>query len=110
MNSKPSTSRKTTKVGLVTSSSADKSVVVKVENLVMHPLYQKFVRTSSKFMAHDEENSCNEGDDTDDKKQVNRSLFESAAGAGRTKISARGHGLSLGSGIEALRGSERVPA
>jgi small subunit ribosomal protein S17 len=62
MNSKASTSRKTTKVGLVTSSSADKSVVVKVENLVMHPLYQKFVRTSSKFMAHDEENSCNEGD------------------------------------------------
>jgi small subunit ribosomal protein S17 len=55
-------SRKTTKVGLVTSNSADKSVVVKVENLVMHPLYQKFVRTTSKFMAHDEENDCNEGD------------------------------------------------
>ncbi len=62
MSSKPSTSRKTTKVGLVTSSAADKSVVVKVENLVMHPLYSKFVRTSSKFMAHDEENTCNEGD------------------------------------------------
>ena len=62
MSSKPSASRKTTKVGLVTSSAADKSVVVKVENLVMHPLYSKFVRTSSKFMAHDEENSCNEGD------------------------------------------------
>jgi len=56
------TSRKTTKVGLVTSSAADKSVVVKVENLIMHPLYSKFVRTSSKFMAHDEENACNEGD------------------------------------------------
>jgi small subunit ribosomal protein S17 len=54
--------RKTTKVGVVTSNAADKSVVVKVENLVMHPLYQKFVRTSSKFMAHDEENSCNAGD------------------------------------------------
>ena len=62
MSSNASTTRKTTKVGLVTSSAADKSVVVKVENLVMHPLYQKFVRTSSKFMAHDEENSCNEGD------------------------------------------------
>jgi small subunit ribosomal protein S17 len=47
-------SRKTTKVGLVTSSAADKSIVVKVENLIMHPLYSKFVRTSSKFMAHDE--------------------------------------------------------
>jgi small subunit ribosomal protein S17 len=62
MSSKPSASRKTTKVGLVTSSAADKSVVVKVENLVMHPLYSKFVRTSSTFMAHDEENSCNDGD------------------------------------------------
>jgi small subunit ribosomal protein S17 len=62
MSDKAATSRKTTKVGLVTSSAADKSVVVRVENLVMHPLYQKFVRTSSKFMAHDEENSCNEGD------------------------------------------------
>jgi small subunit ribosomal protein S17 len=54
--------RKTTKVGLVTSSGADKSVVVKVENLIMHPLYHRFVRSSSKFMAHDEENACNEGD------------------------------------------------
>ena len=62
MSSKPSASRKTTKVGLVTSSAANKSVVVKVENLVMHPLYSKFVRTTSKFMAHDEENTCNEGD------------------------------------------------
>lgn len=55
-------SKKTTKVGLVTSNAADKSVVVKVENLVMHPLYQRFVRTTSKFMAHDEENTCNTGD------------------------------------------------
>jgi small subunit ribosomal protein S17 len=56
------TSRKTTKVGVVTSSAADKSVVVKVENLVMHPLYSKFMRTTSKFMAHDEANTCGEGD------------------------------------------------
>jgi small subunit ribosomal protein S17 len=54
--------RKTTKVGVVTSNAADKSVVVKVENFVMHPLYQRFVRTTSKFMAHDEENACNAGD------------------------------------------------
>jgi len=56
------TSRKTTKVGMVLSAAADKSVVVKVENFVMHPLYHRFVRTSSKFMAHDEENTCNKGD------------------------------------------------
>ena len=54
--------RKTTKVGVVSSNSADKSVVVKVESLVMHPLYRRFVRTTKKFMAHDEENSCNAGD------------------------------------------------
>ena len=62
MSTDAKASRKTTKVGLVTSNAADKSVVVKVENLIMHPLYSKFVRTSSKFMAHDEENACNEGD------------------------------------------------
>jgi small subunit ribosomal protein S17 len=62
MSNNVEASRKTTKVGLVTSDSADKSVVVKVENLVMHPLYQKFVRSTSKFMAHDEANDCNEGD------------------------------------------------
>ena len=54
--------RKTAKVGVVTSSAADKSVVVKVENFVMHPLYRRFVRTTSSFMAHDEENACNTGD------------------------------------------------
>ena len=54
--------RKTTKVGVVTSDAAEKSVVVKVENFVIHPLYHRFVRTTSKFMAHDEENSCNAGD------------------------------------------------
>ena len=62
MSSDVKTSHKTTKVGLVTSNAADKSVVVKVESLIMHPLYSKFVRRSSKFMAHDEENACNEGD------------------------------------------------
>jgi len=55
-------SRKSTKVGVVTSSAADKTIVVKVENFVMHPLYRRFVRSTSKFMAHDEENSCNVGD------------------------------------------------
>ena len=56
------TVRKTSKVGIVLTNEDDKSVVVKVESLVMHPLYRKFSRTSSKFMAHDEENTCNRGD------------------------------------------------
>ena len=62
MSDATNTRRKTTKVGVVTSAAADKSVVVTVKNFVMHPLYHKFVRTTSKFMAHDEENDCNLGD------------------------------------------------
>ncbi len=54
--------RKATRVGVVTSNAPDKTVVVKVENFVMHPLYHKFVRSTTKFMAHDEENACNVGD------------------------------------------------
>jgi small subunit ribosomal protein S17 len=62
MSDTVSTPRKITKVGTVVSNAADKSVTVKVENFVMHPLYRRFVRTTSKFMVHDEENSCNNGD------------------------------------------------
>ena len=62
MTETTATSHKTTKVGVVQSAGGDKSIVVRVENFVMHPLYHKFVRTSSKFMAHDEENTCNPGD------------------------------------------------
>jgi small subunit ribosomal protein S17 len=62
MTAPESNRRKTTKIGVVVSNAAEKSVVVKVENLVLHPLYHRFVRSSSTFMAHDEENSCNRGD------------------------------------------------
>ncbi len=40
----------------------DKSIVIKVERKVKHPLYGKFVKKSTKFMAHDEKNECNIGD------------------------------------------------
>ena len=40
----------------------DKTVVVRVERLVKDPRYKKYVRRYSKFMAHDEENSCSVGD------------------------------------------------
>jgi small subunit ribosomal protein S17 len=40
----------------------DKSVVVMVERTEKHPKYGKFVKKSSKFVAHDEKNECNEGD------------------------------------------------
>ncbi len=51
-----------TRVGVVVSDKMDKTVVVAVERLVRHPLYKKFIKRTSKFKAHDEENRCSEGD------------------------------------------------
>ena len=49
-------------VGTVVSDKMDKTAVVQVERLVKHPLYKKFIRRRSKFVAHDNDNSCNIGD------------------------------------------------
>jgi small subunit ribosomal protein S17 len=46
--------RRQEKVGLVTSDKMQKTVVVRVERLVRHPKYKRYVRQRSKFMAHDE--------------------------------------------------------
>ena len=54
--------RRATKIGVVTSNRMDKSVVVRVDRIVLHPLYQRHVRRSAKFMAHDEKNDCGMGD------------------------------------------------
>ena len=51
-----------TLVGTVVSDKNDKTVVVRVERLVKDPRYKKYVRRYSKFMAHDEQNSCSVGD------------------------------------------------
>ena len=48
--------------GRVTSDKMDKTVTVLVERKVKHPLIGKVVRQSKKFHAHDETNSCKEGD------------------------------------------------
>lgn len=48
--------------GVVVSDKADKTVVVRVERRVMHPLYKKYIRQSKKYMAHDEGNSLKVGD------------------------------------------------
>jgi small subunit ribosomal protein S17 len=49
-------------VGTVVSDKMDKTVVVRVERLVKDPTYKKYVRRYSRFMAHDEENTCGIGD------------------------------------------------
>jgi len=48
--------------GTVVSDKMDKTIVVMVERLVKHRLYQKYVRRRSKFSAHDEANVCRTGD------------------------------------------------
>jgi small subunit ribosomal protein S17 len=48
--------------GTVVSAKCDKTVSVKVERRVKHPLYHKFIRRSKKFAAHDEFNQFKEGD------------------------------------------------
>lgn len=50
------------RVGVVTSNKMEKSIVVVVERKVKHPMYGKFMKKSTKFVAHDEKNDCNEGD------------------------------------------------
>jgi len=50
------------KIGLVTSNKMNKSVVIAVERKVKHPKYGKFVNKTTKFVAHDEANTCNIGD------------------------------------------------
>jgi small subunit ribosomal protein S17 len=50
------------KVGLVTSNKMQKSIVVSVERKVKHPKYGKFVNKTTKFVAHDDANTCNIGD------------------------------------------------
>lgn len=48
--------------GRVVSNKMEKTITVLVERLVPHPVYGKYIRRSTKLVAHDEENRCNEGD------------------------------------------------
>jgi small subunit ribosomal protein S17 len=50
------------RIGVVTSNKMEKSIIVSIQRKVKHALYGKFLKKTSKFVAHDEENSCNEGD------------------------------------------------
>ncbi len=56
------TSLKKQRVGLVTSDKNDKTITVVVERKLRHPIYSKFVKRSTKFRAHDENNACGIGD------------------------------------------------
>lgn len=51
-----------TRVGIVISDKMDKTVVVRIDRYVSHPLYKKKVKVSKKYKAHDETNMCDIGD------------------------------------------------
>ncbi len=51
-----------TRVGVVSSNKMDKTIVVKVERKIKHPLYGKFLKKTTSFHAHDEKNECSIGD------------------------------------------------
>lgn len=59
-------SENTTKLRIITgrvvSNKMDKTITVLVERVVKHPVYGKYIKRSTKMMAHDEDNSCQEGD------------------------------------------------
>ena len=50
------------RTGIVVSDKMDKTITVKTESKVKHPIYGKFMKTSKKYVAHDEKNECKPGD------------------------------------------------
>lgn len=51
-----------TLMGVVVSDKMDKTVVVAVEDSTRHPVYNKIIKRTKKYKAHDEENACKNGD------------------------------------------------
>jgi small subunit ribosomal protein S17 len=50
------------RTGIVVSNKMNKSIVIEIVRKVKHPIYGKFIKKTSRFMAHDENNECNIGD------------------------------------------------
>lgn len=55
-------SRRKERIGLVVSDKMDKSISVAIQRQVKHPIYGKFIKKTTKLMAHDEQNDANSGD------------------------------------------------
>ncbi|MEN9988277.1 MAG: hypothetical protein RL293_491 [Bacteroidota bacterium] len=62
MNMEENRNLRKERIGVVTSNKMEKSIVVAVERKVKHPKYGKFVKMTTKFVAHDETNDCHIGD------------------------------------------------
>jgi small subunit ribosomal protein S17 len=89
--------KRRTKVGRVVSDKMDKTVVVRVERLQRHPIYKRVVRLSSKFKAHDQENTARVGDTVriEESRPLSREKRWSVV-----EIVARGSGEELVDGTE----------
>jgi len=61
----PATRRVVRRTGVVQSHAMDKTIVVRIERRVMHPVYKKYVRRFTKLYAHDEKNQARTGDTVD---------------------------------------------
>jgi small subunit ribosomal protein S17 len=62
MNMETTRNTRRERIGVVVSNNMEKSIVISVKQKIKHPIYGKFVNKTSRFMAHDEENTCNVGD------------------------------------------------
>jgi len=51
-----------TQIGVVVSNKMDKTVVVRVDRMIKHPVYKKYIKRKVTFKVHDEANACNAGD------------------------------------------------
>jgi len=54
--------KRKTQIGVVVSDKMDKTVVVKIDRLVKHSVYNKYIKRAAKYKAHDNDNSCKIGD------------------------------------------------
>ena len=54
--------RRKTRIGKVVSNKMDKSIIVAIERKIIHPIYKKYFKKTTKFMAHDQNNIANIGD------------------------------------------------
>ena len=61
-NNKVERNNRKTRIGIVTSNKMDKTIVVAVKDKVKHPIYKKTINRTTKFKAHDENNTCDIGD------------------------------------------------
>ncbi len=58
----PARSNRKERIGVVVSNKMDKSIVVGIQRQIKHPIYGKFIKKTTKLMAHDEHNDAGEGD------------------------------------------------